>query len=95
MIHYERNMELMICGNLLEMLTYMWSSIVDIEWRRSSACFLQAIFLLSFIFMKRSKLNAGKIQRFCSEGTLEIAVNVRPCRSVFPMSIVACGRVIP
>ena len=72
-----------------------WSSIGDIEWRSSSACFLQAIFLLSFIFMKRSKVNVRKIRRFCSEGTLEIDVNVRPCRLVFPMSIVPFGRVIP
>ena len=41
------------------------------------------------------KEKAGEMQRLDRDLTLDIAVNVSPCLSMFPISIVAFCRVIP
>ena len=57
--------------------------------------FLRLTWQLSFILLKRLNEKTGEMQRSCKEGTLDIAMKVRPWRSVRPMSIVAFGNVIP
>ena len=60
-----------------------------------SSCFLRWRNGLSCIREYLEKEKAGEMRRPERDVTLDIAVNVSPCLSVFPISIVTFCRVIP
>lgn len=50
---------------------------------------------LSCICEKRENGNVGLIQSSNNDITLDMAVNVNPCHSLVPMSIVALSNIVP
>ena len=67
----------------------------DFEESKLSSCFLHWTNGLSCIQEYLEKEKGGEMKRPERDVTLDIAVNVSPCLSVFPISIVKFCRVIP
>ena len=67
----------------------------DFEASKLSSCFLHLTYQLPCIREYLEKENGGEMRRPKRDVTLNIAVNVIPCLSMFPISIVTFCRVIP
>ena len=65
------------------------------EASKLSSCFLRWTYLLHCIRQYLEKEKGGEMCRPERDVTLDIAVNVIPCLSMFPISIITFCRVIP
>ena len=65
------------------------------EASKLSSCFLRSTYRLPCIREYLEKEKGGEMHRPEKDVTLDIVVNVSPCLSMFPISIVTFCRVIP
>ena len=71
------------------------SGFKDFEASKLSSFFLCSTYRLPCIREYLEKEKGGEMRRPEIDVTLDIAVNVSPCLSIFPISIVTFFRVIP